>query len=238
MPRSSLHHSEDGPRCSVRRSEDGPRRSLRFPDWVPYVLPYAAFLLLTFVGGELLGETHGLYLYPVKILLVAGLLVFFFRRGAFPELSLRPSFLGIGAGLIGFALWVLPERVLAPIVLGESSFDPKGSALLVVARLAGAVLVVPVFEELFLRSFLPRWIDGQDDFRSAPVGRFRAVSFAVVVLAMALTHHRWLRAGIYSALLNLVLMRERRLGPVVWAHAVTNLALGVYVLVTGEWGFW
>jgi CAAX prenyl protease-like protein len=212
--------------------------SLSYPDWVPYVLPYAAFLLLTFVGGELLEDTYALYLYPVKILLVAGLLVFFFRRGAFPELTLRPSLLGIGAGLFGFALWVLPERLLAPIALGESSFDPEGSVALVVSRLAGAVLVVPVFEELFLRSFLPRWIEGHEDFKRVAVGRFRVLSFAVVVLAMALTHHRWLRAGLYSALLNLVLVREKRLGAVVWAHAVTNLTLGVYVMVTEQWGFW
>jgi hypothetical protein len=41
-----------------------------------------------------------------------------------------------------------------------------------------------------------------------------------------------------SALLCLVLYREKRLGPVIWAHAITNLALGIHVLRHEAWSFW
>ena len=215
-----------------------PSGAKRYPYWMPYLGPYALFLVLTFVGGEILPDPYALYLYPVKILLVGGAVLWFLKTGAYPELTLSPSLLGIGAGVAGFALWVLPEKLLAPLSLGQSSYAPQGNAGLLAARLAGAVLVVPVFEELFLRSFLPRWIDRDEDFRAVPIGRFRFVSFAVVVLAAAVTHHRWLRAALYSALLNLVLAKEKRLSAVIWAHAVTNLLLGGYVLAFGKWGFW
>jgi CAAX prenyl protease-like protein len=95
---------------------------------------------------------------------------------------------------------------------------------------------------LFLRSFLVRYFDiikeNGDDFRTIPIGRYRFFSFAAVVIAMAITHHRWLRGGLYSALMLFVLYREKRMGPVIWAHAITNLLLGIHVIRTGEWAFW
>jgi CAAX prenyl protease-like protein len=209
------------------------------------VVPYLLFLATTFVGAELLGDPP--LLYPVKAALVGGVVLLFYRAGCYPELTLRPSLLAVAAGLGGFALWVLPEPLLSPLALGRSSYDPRaaGEAYVVplaAARIAGATLVVPLFEELFLRSFLMRYLDAvredREDFREIPIGRYRLASFLGVVVVMAVTHHRWLRAGLYSAMLNLLLYREKRLGPVIWAHAVTNLALGIYVVVTGEWSFW
>jgi hypothetical protein len=181
--------------------------------------------------------------------LVAGLLIWFWRAGDYPELDLKPSLLGVAAGLVGFLFWVAPEKLLSGIpMIGEASgFDP-GSAgeewriPLSAVRMIGAVLVVPIFEELFLRSFLLRFVDAtednSDDFRDLPIGRYRIVSFLVVVAAMALTHHRWIRGGLYSALMCFVLYRSKRMGSVIWAHAITNLLLGTYVLYSGEWSFW
>lgn len=187
--------------------------------------------------------------YPVKTALVAALLVFFWRAGDYPELDLRPSLLGVAAGLVGFLFWVLPEELLSfvPMIGTPVAFDP-GSAgdqwliPLSAVRLIGMVLVVPIFEELFLRSFLLRYVDATEenaeDFRDLPIGRYRLVSFLVVVAAMALTHHRWIRGGLYSALMCFVLYRTKRMGSVIWAHAITNLLLGAYVLWTGHWAFW
>ncbi len=36
----------------------------------------------------------------------------------------------------------------------------------------------------------------------------------------------------------LLLYRTGRLWPCIVAHAVTNLALGIHVLMTGEWQWW
>ncbi len=48
----------------------------------------------------------------------------------------------------------------------------------------------------------------------------------------------WPAALVTGALLNLVAYRTRSLGACVLAHAVANLLLGLYVLRTGQWGFW
>lgn len=218
----------------------------RFPDWLPYVLPYGLFLAITWLGSVVPGAQGPSYL--VRLVAVAAAIAWFWRKGCYPELDLRPSLLGIGVGVVGFLLWILPERLLAPIMIGTPSFDPAslgtgaGYTVLVATRIATAVLVVPIFEELFLRSFLIRYLDmvkeDRDGWKDLPIGRYRLFSFVGVIVAMAITHFRWLRAGAWSALVTLLLYREKRMGSVIWAHAVTNLLLDLYVVKTGAWAFW
>jgi CAAX prenyl protease-like protein len=224
-----------------------PEGKRRYPDIVPYLGPYLLFLVITAIAGEITAFAY--ISYPVRAVLVAAAVVFFWKAGDYPELDFRPSLLGIAAGFVGFVLWVAPEPHLQwlPKIGGTSSFDPYGAGAewfvpLVVLRTAEATLLVPIFEELFLRSFLHRYLEGQlednDDWKSLPIGRYRFWAFVGVVVAMAITHHRWLRAGLYSALMCFVLYRQKRMGPVIWAHAITNLLLWIYVLLTGEWFFW
>jgi CAAX protease family protein len=216
-------------------------------DILPYLGPYLLFLVITAVAGEISGFTT--ISYPVRLALVTAALIYFWRAGDYPELDFKPSWLGIAAGFAGFAMWVLPEQPLGflPKLGSPSTFNPYGAGgdwflPIVACRIVEATLMVPVFEELFLRSFLHRYIDAlktdDEDIRKIPIGRYRLVPFLVVVLTMAVTHHRWLRGGLYSALMCFVLYREKRMGPVIWAHAITNLALWIYVLQTGEWYFW
>jgi hypothetical protein len=37
---------------------------------------------------------------------------------------------------------------------------------------------------------------------------------------------------------NAWMWRTRRLGDLIWAHAVTNAALCVYIVYTHKWEFW
>jgi CAAX prenyl protease-like protein len=213
--------------------------------WVPYVVPYALFLAGVLIGSEF--DAARYYAYPVETVLVGASIIYFWRRGCYPELELRPSLLAVAVGLLGFAMWVLPENLLAWLPkIGESKFDPhavgeRWFAPLLAVRVFCMVLVVPIFEELFLRSFLLRFLDAleedRDDFREIPIGRFRWFSFVGVAAMMAISHHRWLRAALYSALVTLLLYREKRMGSVIWAHAVTNAALAAYVIQTEEWEF-
>ena len=58
-------------------------------------------------------------------------------------------------------------------------------------RVVGAVLVVPVMEELFWRSFLIRWLVNED-FRSVPVGTFTWSSFLITTAFFGLEHDQWI----------------------------------------------
>jgi len=51
--------------------------------------------------------------------------------------------------------------------------------------------------------------------------------------------HNFIYAGMMAgAAYNLILYKTRSLAQCVMAHAVTNLALAVYVVATGKWQFW
>jgi CAAX prenyl protease-like protein len=105
------------------------------------------------------------------------------------------------------------------------------------ARLFGLVLMVPVMEEIFWRSFLLRYLT-RHDFQTLPVGTFSALSLWVMVGASALAHPEWLAAVVASLAYAFWIRHTRSLFAAIIAHATTNAALGGYVLVTREWHYW
>jgi hypothetical protein len=104
-------------------------------------------------------------------------------------------------------------------------------------RVIGAVVVVPVMEELFWRAFLIRWLVNED-FQRVPVGTFTWMSFAVTTLFFGLEHDQWLVGLICGAAYNGLLYRTRSVWACVVAHAVSNAALAGWVLARGDWKFW
>ena len=115
----------------------------------------------------------------------------------------------------------------------DGALDP----LLLVLRLFGFVLVVPVMEELFWRSFVMRRIDSADFMALDP----RATSMMALVLTsavFALEHREWL-AGLAAGLAyGMVYRRTGNLRLCIASHASTNLTIAGWVLATGEWRHW
>jgi CAAX prenyl protease-like protein len=99
------------------------------------------------------------------------------------------------------------------------------------------VLVVPLMEELFWRSFAMRFMI-RSDFKSVPLGKFSWFSFLIVAIAFGFEHHQWLPGIVAGLVYAGVLYRSKNLFSPILSHAVTNLLLGIYVLSTAKWGFW
>ena len=217
--------------------------------------PFAVFMafigldelirLLASYGQITLGETTLYNLYPVKTLVVAYLL-YRYRKNyselSFKELANLPATLATcGMGLLVFVLWIQMDWTFG--TTAPQGFNPTllpgggHQIVMLLFRVAGAVLVVPLMEELFWRSFLIRYIIDQD-FESIKIGSFSWASFLITVLLFGLEHN-YILAGIMAGILyNLLLYRTRSLAQCVLAHAVTNLALAIYVVCTGKWQFW
>jgi len=104
-------------------------------------------------------------------------------------------------------------------------------------RVFGAVIVVPVMEELFWRAFLIRWLVNED-FKGVAIGTFTAMSFAVTVALFGLEHTQWLAGLICGALYNWLYYKRKDVFSCVVAHAVSNAALAAWVLARGDWKFW
>lgn len=213
----------------------------------PWVLPFAAYMAFIAVTDVLAragvdGATLR-WLYPVKIAVVAALLLAFRRH--YTELPWRrPELAALAlaalAGVVTLWLWIHLDAGWMRV--GQSAgFDPRRDGrvdwLLAVPRLVGAALVVPVMEELFWRSFLSRWLVSADFQRVNPA-RFRVRAFVVTVVLFGFEHELWLAGIVAGVIYGWLYMRSRDLWPPILAHGVTNGLLGVWIISTGNWTYW
>ena len=223
---------------------------------LPRVLPFAIYLFFLALAeviawtlphlsaGAALGPWANLWIYPLKTAAVLAVLVYFWPR--YDELNApravkpRDGLLAVVVGVVVYVLWVRMDWPWAtqgqpgaynPLLAGDLG------KVLVAIRLLGAVIVVPVMEELFWRSFLLRYLISSR-FEAIPLGSFTVFSFLATVTLFGLEHHLWLAGMMAGAAYTLMLYGTRRLWPSIIAHAVTNLALGIHVLLTQEWNWW
>jgi len=207
-----------------------------------YVAPFVVYLL--FLMTEQAGVASVFVLYPVKTLAVVAALVWGWR-GVRGDLRERRGLLfGALVGVAALGVWIAPELLgFIKTDFSVGGFNPTAlpsslAACLIACRVAGAVLVVPVMEELFWRGWMIRWLV-KPDFRSVPVGTFTWESFGVTVLMFGIEHNTLWHVGmITGALYNWIFYRTRSLWACIIAHAVTNLLLAIYILATGKWGYW
>jgi CAAX prenyl protease-like protein len=99
----------------------------------------------------------------------------------------------------------------------------------------GLVVVVPIIEELFLRGFLMRYVI-KEEFWQVPFGLLTAASAAACTVYAVATHPGEAIAAVgWFAIVSGIAAATRRPIDCILCHAATNLALGAYVLATGEW---
>lgn len=216
----------------------------RYPLWLAYVTPMAAFMVLTAVESSV-SKAYYVWLYLAKVVVVTAALVAF--RAPLKDIRPKANILvpAVLVGLLVFVQWILLDKAIPYPHLGErTSLDPfsaiEGTTLRFVfltARFYGLVFMVPVMEELFWRSFLLRYLT-DPDFTKLPVGAFSWGSFLLVAVAFGLAHSEWLVAIICACAYALLLRQTRSLFACIVAHAVTNLALGVYVILSHDWVYW
>jgi CAAX prenyl protease-like protein len=207
-----------------------------------YVAPFVVYLV--FLMMEQAGVASVFLLYPVKTLAVAAVLVWGWRRVREDLREQRGVLFGGLVGVAALGIWIAPELLgitRTDFTVGgfnPTLLEPPRSTLATVFRVAGAVLVVPVMEELFWRGWMIRWLV-KPDFRSVAPGTFSWESFGVTVLLFGIEHNTLWHVGmITGALYNWILYRTKSLWACILAHAVTNLLLAIYILASGKWGYW
>jgi CAAX prenyl protease-like protein len=202
------------------------------------------------------------WVYPLQTVICAAVLVLFRRHYTLsPWRGLGLAFV---LGVVGIAFWVAPALLREALIQGghepaqwwdwlglaerTEGFDPmiaQDSPLwfstVVGFRFARMVLVVPLVEELFWRGFLMRFLLTEDGrFEKIAFGTHAWKVFGIVTAAVMLIHNTedYLGAFVWGALMYFVAVRTKSLGACVLMHAVGNLALGLYVMQTQQWGFW
>ncbi len=219
-------------------SVNGARSFLQTP-WFACVAPFAIFALFTYAGPTL-GISPAI-VYPLKTVIVGAALLHFWK---FFRQDIRAEFSGLAivAGILVYIVWV-SFNGWYPLIGTPAGFDPFKEAAngwvypLIAARLFGAVIVVPVMEEIFWRSFAMRFVV-VSDFKSLPLGYFSWYSFLLVSVAFGLEHHEWLPGIVAGVVYAGLLVRSKNLFTPILSHGVTNLLLGIHVLATSQWSLW
>jgi hypothetical protein len=212
-----------------------------------YVAPFLVFIAM--MALERIVPPNQ-WLYPVRFALVTLTILTVSRR----YITLRPSNpLGsVAIGILVFVIWVAPDVLFGPGYRHHWLFENSltGEALSTVSpalrrnvpfiamRMVSCAALVPILEELFWRGWLMRWLIDKD-FEHVPLGMYAPSAFWMVAVLFASEHGPYWEVGLIAGIVyNWWMVRRRNLADCIWAHAVTNGILSVYVLVTGKWEYW
>jgi CAAX prenyl protease-like protein len=228
-----------------------------------FVLPLVVFMLVGTLeptpqkpGGATIGLAIPYHAYPliytVKIVLtVAAMLLV---TPGYRQFPVRVTLLGILVGLAGAGVWIgmaelrLEARLLAPLGIGRfldlgrrSGFNPwehfsgAAASAFLALRFFGLVAVVPLVEEFFLRGFVMRFVvDAQ--WWKVPFGRVTKPALVVGTLVPMFLHPAELvAAAVWFSLVTWLMVRTKSIWDCVTAHAITNLVVGIYVVLGGHW---
>lgn len=191
---------------------------------VAAILPFAIFMLSALLA-QAFSQSPSL-IYPGRVILMAGVLALFWPLYA--RMPWRVDPVALGAGVIVGLAWVL-----IPVEAGDSPAPYgalTGAALLAwfVMRGIGTVLLVPIIEELFFRSYLEsRLRMGQ--------GALWSVAAAVMTAALfAALHDRWVEAFLAGLVFSWVARRRGNITDAILSHAAANLVVFCVAWATGQ----
>lgn len=222
-----------------------------------HILPFGAWIVLMhFLDVPALPAA---WAYAIRSALCLGLLLYLrpWRWYSRPVWRHFPLAMLVGVGV--FVAWVGLEHPaaarLGPIqelylkwgvrplgalrpALGALPYSPDVCGWpLAIVRILGSGLVIAVIEEFFWRGFLYRWISGSD-FVAMDPGKWSALSFWGVALIFGVEHMEWLAGIVAGVAYGWLYLRTRDIWSAVFAHVLTNLLLGAYVIATGAYQFW
>ena len=232
-------------------ADHGPRQP-----WITCLAPLSTYMLAGALlpsaeGGGLagsLGIPFSAYPWVYALQVVATLVAIGWCWRDLAAWLGRPSW---WPPLLGVAL-VVPWVVLATLQrdagwdfgfgarAGFNPFDALGEGTpatwaFLAVRALGLVVAVPIAEELFLRGFLMRTVVNEEFWR-VPFGTLTAAAALPCVAYGVATHPaEAVAAAVWFAAVSGIAAATRQPIDCILAHAGTNLALGAFVLATGNW---
>ena len=222
---------------------------------VARVAPFVLFVLFTVAQGKC-GAASAYWFYLAKTLAAVWLILEMWPLVTEMRWAFSWAAVAVGVGI--FAMWVgisgewttqhslwlklgvsAAPKISPPLWNPHAQFgnDSALAWLFITTRILGSTLVVPPLEEIFYRSFLYRYIANQN-FLAVPLAKFLPLPFLATALVFGFAHNEWLAGCLCGAAYQWLVIRQRRLGDAMTAHAITNFLLGVWVVWRGNWQFW
>jgi exosortase E/protease (VPEID-CTERM system) len=202
-----------------------------------YLVPFLSILAAGMLSRALSEGFETLYI--LRVAGAAAALLWAWPR--LKRLDWRCSWRGLSAGVAVFAVWTILAHgftATAPMPRALAAMSVAGRNTWLLFRVLGAVVTVPLAEELAFRGYLMRRLSAVD-FESVS---FRRTGLAALLLSSLLFGLEegalWLPGVIAALVFALLLVRTERMGEAVLAHATTNALLAVDVLLWHQWQLW
>ena len=204
-----------------------------------YLMPFLMILGAAMISRAVAGSME--WLYPLRFFAAAAALWVF--RHKYAALEWKFGWAAPLTGSIVFVIWIGLDRIF-----GAHGSNTMGAALAsapapariawLAFRTAGAVVTVPIAEELVFRGFLLRRLISSN-FESVSFRQFSLFAFLVSSAAFGVMHgDRWFAGTVAGMLYAGVLMWRGRICDAVVAHATTNALIAAWVLFSGSWDLW
>jgi CAAX prenyl protease-like protein len=226
--------------------------------WLTCLWPFAIFLGLGSIeptatdGGSLglLGIKYEHYpvIYAIRLAITLALIA-----RVWPNLrrwvgrpTWWPPLVGVGLVVPWVVLAALQQKYgwgdWGGVRAGYNPFDPENIGpdspwawAFLAVRFVGLVVVVPIVEELFVRGMLMRYVI-RENFWLVPFATLSAASLIGCTLYAVLSHPGEAIAAVgWFGIVSGIAATTKKPIDCILCHAATNLALGLYVLATGEW---
>jgi CAAX prenyl protease-like protein len=211
-----------------------------------YIAPFGVYVASMALERAL--RMDGALPYALRCVLTAAALAVFSHRVI--RFATRRPILSGALGLAVFLIWIAPdqlwnirhhwlfENALTGAAQTSVPIGLRRNPGFLALRLAGSGLLVPIVEELFWRGWLMRWLISPH-FETVPLGTYRRSAFWLTAVAFAAEHGPYWEVGLVAGIAyNWWMVRTRSMGDCILAHAVTNLALGLFVIGLGRWQYW
>jgi len=194
--------------------------------------------------------------YPMAYTIAAAatLLAVLLAMPGYLKIPFRVNSLAFVVGSVGIVIWVglwyLDKHFLHVSQmfgsharagfnpLAELHDTPEWAYAFLAIRFIGLILLIPIAEEFFTRGFLMRYID-DPDWDEIPMGlaTWKGVTGVIAYGALAHTGEA-LAAVVWFTLMTWMYLKTKNVWDCVVAHGVTNLLLGLFVILTGTWELW
>jgi len=193
-----------------------------------YLAPFLAYIfiipLMNFFGYD------SNVSYALRAIIAGILLAVFWKEY---KLKFRIDILAIIIGIIIAVAWLFTYDILP---LFSISFEPMSTSTFIL-KLIGFLIIAPLIEELFTRSFVARVLINKD-WRKVKIGKFTVSSFLITAIFFGFSHNAWVAGLISAVLLNILLYKRKSIESCILAHFTANLTLAVYIIANSAWYIW
>ncbi len=202
------------------------------------ILLVPQLLLLAVALGTLLFTASFDWLYPVRVLVVGAIL--FHLRAPLNLAMFRVNSVAMAIGAVVFIMWILfvPASAEKAHAFGTALFSVPlvGAVSWLVFRIIGAVVIVPIAEEMAFRGFLLPYFEEVLSGLSSPTRQIGAALLSSA--AFGALHGSWVAGTLAGIGFAAARYYRGRLFDAVCAHMTANLLLAVYVLAGTHWSYW